>query len=71
MLQEKTYKILSYCGIPEDITEHHWISENSCDSYVEYSVTNDPIYETSLLDEWIKENYPELIDTKFLICLDY
>jgi hypothetical protein len=70
MLEEITRKVVSYCEIPEEITENHWISENSSDTYVEYSLNSDLKYSKSELDLWLEETYPELIDTTFFIHLD-
>ena len=33
--------VVSYCEIPEKLTEGHWISENSCDSYVEVHIEDE------------------------------
>lgn len=74
MLTEINYKVVSYCEIPEEITEKHPISENSNDSYVTYTLVKfheDELYKMTPLDAWLYSNYPELIGTIFMIYLDY
>lgn len=70
-LQEINMKVVSYCDIPEELVEDHWLSEGSCDSYIPYSLSSNPKYGKDELDKWLEEEYPELIDTSFLIHLDY
>ena len=62
--------VVSYCEIPEKLTEGHWISENSCDSYVEVHIEEEGNRDE--LDKWLIENYPELEqEESFFIHLDY
>ncbi len=63
-------KVLSYCEIPENITENHWISEYKNDSYVECHIEDEEDEEDNL-SKWIIENYPELKEESFLIHMDY
>jgi len=62
----KTYKIVSYCELDEDITNDHWINENSPDSYVEYEIINDDD-----LSKTILEKYNVEIGEIVLIYIDY
>jgi hypothetical protein len=63
--------VISYCSIPEELTENHWISDFGCDCYVRYSIE---IPEEGIDDElsnWIMENY-DIDETKdVLIHIDY
>ena len=69
---EKTFKIISYCDLPEEMTQDAGLEEHRCDSYVPYSLSEyDPQYTECKLDGWLRENYPELIGTNFLINIDY
>ena len=68
MLETINKKVLSYCEIPQELTERHWITENSCGCYVDFQLEEEGVDE---LDDWIRENYPELIDEKFMISLDW
>lgn len=61
-------KVVSYCEIPQELTDKHYISENGCDCYIEYSLEDEG--EDSISD-WIREKYPELINEDFLIHIDY
>ena len=70
-LEEITRKVVSYCEIPQGLTEGHWISENSCDSYVEYELPENPEDLEGRLEMWLFAEYPELKGTKFFIHLDY
>jgi len=68
MLKEITKKVISYCEIPEKLTEKHWISEHHCDAYVEVHLDNSQDDNLSL---WLKETYPELVDEdSFFIHID-
>lgn len=69
-LEQITRQVLSYCEIPEEI-DKGWIEENSSDCYINYTISSDPKYSRTELDDWIAETYPELIDTEFFIHLDY
>jgi len=61
-------KVVSYCKIPQGITDRHYISEASCDSYIDYSLED--VGEDTISD-WIRENYPELENEEFLIHINY
>ena len=69
-LKEITKKVLSYCEIPEDV-DKGFLDDLGCNVYTDYTVSSNPKYSTNETDKWIKENYPELIDTDFLIHIDY
>ena len=75
MIETNNWKVLSYCEIPEDLTEGHYISENHCDSYVEYTVTpktEQHKYDDDFgIDNWIIDTYPELVGKTILIHIDY
>lgn len=73
-MEEITRKVVSYCEIPQELTEKHWIQDSPCDVYVPYSLhlgspAHPRIFEG--MDKWIAETYPELINTTFLIYMDY
>lgn len=69
-LKSITKKVLSYCEIPQELTEKHWISEHHCDAFVECHL--DASTDLDELDMWILEHYPELKDEdSFFIHLDY
>lgn len=69
-LTQKTWKVLSFSEIPQELTENHWISEEEPNSYVE--VHYDAEDEDGELDNWIVGKYPELKDEEsFLIHMDY
>lgn len=73
-LEEITRKVVSYCDIPQDLTEDSWLSEYRCDSYVSHSLPSEEEkekFDIEPLDEWLAKTYPELIGTKFLIEMDY
>lgn len=70
MLEEITKKVLSYCEIPQEITDESWISQYQNGCYVIYSLEKDNS-NYGELEKWIASNYPELIGTEFLIDLDY
>jgi len=62
--------VVSYCDIPQEFTEGHWISEHHCDAYVEVHLDDEPTED--LLDNWLIANYPELVNEEsFFIHLDY
>jgi hypothetical protein len=68
-LKEITKKVISYCEIPEELTEGHWISEHHNDAFVEVHLDDE---EEDGLSLWIKENYPELVNEEsFFIHIDY
>ena len=63
--------VISYCEIPQELTEDSWISENSPDSYVIYSM-QELEHLRSPMDNWIWEEYPELRESeRFFIHIDY
>lgn len=61
-------KVVSYCEIPQELTDNHYISENGCDCYIEYSLEDEG---KDSISDWIREKYPELINEEFLIHIDY
>ena len=63
-----TRNVISYCDIPQEITDKHWISEICPDVYQGYTINLD---NPDNLDKWFMENYPELIGHTFLIEIDY
>lgn len=68
-LKTITKKVVSYCEIPEELTEGHWISEYMNGCFVEVHLDDD---EDDKLSMWLKEKYPELIDEdSFYIEMDY
>lgn len=68
-LKTITKKVVSYCEIPEELTEEHWISEYMNGCFVEVHLDDD---EDDKLSMWLKEKYPELIDEdSFYIEMDY
>ena len=75
-LKEITRKVVSYCEIPQDITEKDYsVNEASCDSYIEIEVTSRE--EQKKFDDdfdminWIINEYPELEGETILIHIDY
>ena len=67
-LKQITGKVVSYCEIPEEITEGHWISEYMNGCFVQVHLEEDD----DALSNWLKETYPELIDEEaFYIEMDY
>jgi len=70
-MEEITRKVVSYCDIPDELTEHHWISEFRNDCYVEYEM-QELEHLRGPMENWIWENYPELRGgVKFFINIDY
>ena len=68
-LKQITGKVVSYCEIPEEITEGHWISEYMNGCFVQVHLEED---EDDALSNWLKETYPELIEEEsFYIEIDY
>jgi len=44
--ETKTWEVVSYCRLDDSITEDHWITEGTCDSYIEYTIQEgDPLSE--------------------------
>ena len=73
-LKEKEIKgkVVSYCEIPEELTEGHWISEYMSGCFVQCHIADDRDVELSPLDKWLIETYPELQDEEyFFIEIDY
>jgi hypothetical protein len=75
-MKEQTWKVLSYCEIPREITEKDDItSEAPCDSYIEHTITpkdKQKEYDDDFdLDNWIIDNYPEAEGETILIHMDY
>lgn len=70
-LTEITKKVVSYCEIPEELTEGHWISDHHPDAFVECHIDE----EDETIDKvqiWLLANYPELKDEdSFFIHIDY
>ena len=75
-MKEITMKVVSYCEIPEEITQYSWLQELPCNVYTDYSLPtqeelDNNIYSLDYLSRWLIQTYPELIGTKFLIEMDY
>lgn len=68
-------KVLSYCEIPEEISQGTFLDELTCNVYVEYTASkkigSEKLEPINKLDDWIINNYPELIGETFLIHMDY
>lgn len=76
MYKEITRKVVSYCEIPQDITEANYsVNEASCDSYIEYEVTSrdqqDEFDDDFDMTNWIIDTYPELEGETIFIHIDY
>lgn len=76
MLEEITRKIVSYCDIPEEITEDSYMSEMSPDCYINHKIATDEDrskYDDSWeLDDWLLNEYDELSKgDEILIEIDY
>jgi len=67
MLKILNMKVVSYCDIPEEI-DKGWLDELGCDVYTEYNLLEE---EEGELQDWLRTTYPELINTTFLIHIDY
>lgn len=63
-----TRNVISYCDIPEDIRDKHWMSEYQNGCFVPYTIDRQTMGE---LDTWLIIAYPELIGFEFLIEIDY
>lgn len=74
-MKQITRKVVSYCEIPEELTENHHISEYQCDCYIEMEITpksEQPKYSDNFnIVNWIINTYPELEGEKILIEIDY
>ena len=67
-----TGKVVSYCEIPEELTEDHWVSDYPPDAYVQVHIEQEGEEEMDKISEWIVEKYPELMDEDFFfIHVDY
>ena len=65
-------KVVSYCEIPEELTEGHWLRDYYPDSYVQVDVQEDDTEAMDEVSEWIVNKYPELKEEKFFfIHIDY
>lgn len=69
MLEEITYKVISYCSIPENISIPNWLSESGPDCYISYHLHEKNCYDA--FETWLLQKYPELKNTTFLIEIDY
>ena len=64
-----TGKVVSYCEIPEELTEDHWISDYPPDAYVQVHIEGE---DEDKVSKWILNKYPELKDEDyFFIHIDY
>lgn len=73
-LKELNLKVVSFCEIPQELTENTYLEEYGCDVYAEFNLyLGVPGYtrEYSPWEQWIVNNYPELINKRFLIHFDY
>ncbi len=75
-MQEITKKVVSYCDIPSELTEKHWISEFMNGCYVPITIT--PKSEQSKYSDnfdiinWIIDNYSDILEgEEILIDIDY
>jgi len=76
MLKEITRKVVSYCEIPQDITEANYsVNEASCDSYIELELISKGEQhkwgDNFDMTNWIIDTYPELEGEKIFIHIDY
>lgn len=68
-LEKKTFRILSYCAIPQHIAEETWLTEFSNGCYVELTVEQAG---TDSLHDWILENVEGVSPGQtILIHIDY
>ena len=75
-MEKKTYSILSYCEIPEELTQEDCIfTEGSCDTFVEMKIIpkiEQEKYSSNFdLINWIIDTYPEVEGETILIHLDW
>ncbi len=75
-MKEIIRKVLSYCEIPEEITEKNYsVNEASCDSYIEFKVISredQAKYGDNFdMTNWIIDNYPEVEGETIFIHIDY
>jgi len=69
-MRSEPFNIISYCDIPEDITEGHWISEFQNGCYVPYNIPLQ-VEEDNPLGFWLFAKYPHLAGDEILIDIDY
>ncbi len=70
-LESITKKVVSYCEIPEELTDGHWLSENNPDSYASFTLDIN-FGRTAKISKWIIETYPELKEgDNIFIHIDY
>lgn len=67
-MEELNIKVISYCSIPEEVTENTWLQELPCDCYTGFYVSSSSNDE---LTKWILKEYPELDKERILIDMDY
>lgn len=74
-LKRITRTVLSYCEIPEHISESSYLAQYGCGCYVEHTITprkEQPGYSDDFsLDNWIIDTYPDLEGMTILIDIDY
>jgi len=67
--------VVSYCEIPEELTENHWLREHSCDCFVEFKVVSkeeqSSFDDDFSIDNWIIDKYPQLEGQTIFIEIDY
>ena len=62
--------VVSYCEIPEELTEEHWTSEYMSGCFVEVHIDEED--NDDEITTWIKEKYPFLVkEESFFIEIDY
>lgn len=67
MLKEITRKVLKYSDIPNDVKNDSPLEDSICESYILFELRDKGLYK---VDDWIRENYPELEGEEFLIHID-
>ena len=74
-LETLTIQVVSYCGIPQSLTQGHWMNDNQPDSYVKYKVSSKESQkgfdDDFRIDDWLIGQHPELSDKEILIHIDY
>lgn len=72
--------VISYREIPHELTEDHWLTEKSCDCFVEFEVTDRNTQEQYkkegysddfLIENYIIDRYPQLEGQIIFIEIDY
>lgn len=67
-MEEITRKVVSYCEIPEELTNGSWISDYQPDCYVDYTLE----VEDDEISQRILKQYPEFKEgDKIFIEIDY